>query len=64
VGHLIHDVAHWAGHAIPAAEGFVVWTVTAGLDGVFGLILGAILVPLIAFLQNWGASLRRKSSGR
>ena len=64
LGHLIHDIAHWTGHAIPAAEGFLIWTVTATLDGVFGLILGAILVPLVAFLQYRLASLTHKSSGR
>ena len=42
----IHHIAETAAHAMPAAQGFVEWLVTAGLDGVFGLILGVILIPV------------------
>mgnify|MGYP001312395069 CR=1 FL=1 len=44
--HEIHHVADLAAHAIPAAQGFFGWLVTATLDGVFGLILGAALIPV------------------
>jgi uncharacterized protein len=42
----IHHFAEAAAAAIPAAQGFVTWAVTAALDGVFGTILGAILIPV------------------
>ena len=42
----IHHVAEAAAHAVPAAEGAVAWLVTAGLDGLFGLALGLVLVPV------------------
>ena len=41
----IHHIAETAAHAVPAAQGFVEWVVTATLDGIFGLILGIILIP-------------------
>lgn len=45
-GHTIHVLAEAAAHAVPQAEGAVKWAVTAGLDGVFGLVLGLLLIPL------------------
>jgi predicted DNA repair protein MutK len=42
----IHHIAEAAAHALPAAQGFVAWLVTAALDGVFGLALGVILIPV------------------
>ncbi|WP_309668153.1 DUF808 domain-containing protein [Tabrizicola sp.] len=42
----IHHVALAAAHALPQAAGFVEWAVTAAIDGVFGLILGVILIPV------------------
>ncbi len=49
--HPIYEfVHHWselAAHAVPAAwAGAVGWTVTAALDGVFGLGLGLLLIPV------------------
>jgi predicted DNA repair protein MutK len=44
--HTIHTLAEAAAHAWPVAEAAVAWAVTAGLDGVFGLLLGLALVPL------------------
>lgn len=46
LGHLIHDAAAAAGHAAPVVGGFVEWLTKAGLDGVFGLLLGLALIPL------------------
>ncbi len=46
----IHDIAVAAGHAVPRFEGAVEWMVTAGLDGVIGLILGFLLIPLVKFV--------------
>jgi predicted DNA repair protein MutK len=49
-GHTIHEIAHAAGLAVPAAEGAVAWTVKAVIDGIFGLILGLILIPVSAWV--------------
>lgn len=42
----IHHLAEGVAQAAPAAQGFVGWLVTATLDGIFGLILGVLLIPL------------------
>ena len=43
----IHDVAVSVAHAVPPAlEGFTEWLVTATLDGIIGLLLGFLLIPL------------------
>ncbi|EEW25795.1 DUF808 domain-containing protein [Rhodobacter ferrooxidans] len=42
----IHHVAQAAGHLLPQAVAAVEWLVTAALDGVFGLALGLLLIPL------------------
>jgi predicted DNA repair protein MutK len=45
--HAIHDAAYAVGHAVPAAwEGFTEWFVKAAIDGVLGLALGLMLIPL------------------
>jgi predicted DNA repair protein MutK len=49
-GHTIHKIAHAAGAALPAAEGAVAWTVKAVLDGVFGLLLGLVLIPVATWV--------------
>lgn len=47
LGHHIHDWAAAAGHAVPVSwTGFVEWLAKAGLDGVFGLALGMLLIPI------------------
>lgn len=46
LGHTIHDWAVAVGHLIGWAEGFVEWLVTALLDGIFGIALGAALIPV------------------
>ncbi|OYW47535.1 MAG: ABC transporter [Rhodobacterales bacterium 32-66-7] len=43
---MIQDIATQASRAVGTAQGFVEWAVTAALDGVFGLILGAMLIPV------------------
>ncbi len=42
----IHHIAEAAARAVPAAQGFVMWAVQAGIDGVFGLVLGILLIPV------------------
>ncbi|KAF0676602.1 DUF808 domain-containing protein [Profundibacterium mesophilum] len=49
---IIHDIAVQAGHAVPAIAGTVEWTVTALLDGIIGLILGFILIPIVTKVIN------------
>ena len=47
---LMYDtIHHWselASHAVPTLQGFVGWFVTAFFDGLFGLALGLVLIPL------------------
>lgn len=42
----IHHLAEAAAMALPQAAGLVQWGVTAGLDGVLGLIVGLVLIPV------------------
>ena len=42
----IHAQAERAAHAVPAMAGAVSWFVTALIDGIFGLALGLLLIPL------------------
>ena len=42
----IHHWAVAAGQAVPQAAGLVEWIVTAGCDGVLGLALGMLLIPI------------------
>lgn len=42
----VHNVAVAAAHGTGDWAGAVEWTVTAGLDGVFGLALGIVLIPI------------------
>lgn len=45
--HLIHDVAAYLGAMVPQAVDAVTWIATAAMDGVFGLVLGLLLIPLV-----------------
>ncbi|ESW62052.1 MAG: ABC transporter [Rhodobacter sp. CACIA14H1] len=44
--HEIHHLAEIAAHATPVLPGLVGWAVTATLDGIFGLVLGILLIPV------------------
>lgn len=47
LGHLIHDWAHALAVMLPeASQGFAEWFATATLDGILGLALGFILIPI------------------
>ncbi|MDE4304440.1 DUF808 domain-containing protein [Phaeobacter gallaeciensis] len=49
LGHLIHDWAYAIGHAVPAGwTGAVEWSAKAAMDGVFGVALGMVLIPVAA----------------
>jgi uncharacterized protein len=45
---LIHYAAEMVAHAVGTAEGAVAWTVKAVLDGLLGLVLGFMLIPVSA----------------
>lgn len=47
---LIHDTAVAAGEALSAIGGLVEWLVSAALSGVVGLVLGAILIPVVQYV--------------
>lgn len=42
----VHHVAEGVVHGMQDGAGFIEWAVVAGLDGVFGLILGSLLIPV------------------
>jgi len=46
LGHLIHDWSAALAHAVPQAGAAVEWLAKAAMDGLFGLALGLILIPL------------------
>ncbi|TMV08818.1 DUF808 domain-containing protein [Ruegeria sediminis] len=47
LGHHIHDWAYAVGHAVPEQWTAVVeWSAKAALDGILGLVLGMILIPV------------------
>lgn len=52
----IHLIAEVAAQAVGTAQGVVTWIVTAALDGVFGLILGILLIPVATRVVGpvWG----------
>ena len=46
LGHVIHDAAYAFGHALPESLiGLGEWSAKATIDGIFGLLLGALLIP-------------------
>lgn len=53
----IHHQAVAVAPLVPQAQGFVEWFVTAFFDGVFGLMLGFLLIPvaLKVLVPLWGA---------
>lgn len=50
LGHAIHDIAAAASHTAPTLQGVVEWLVTATGSGLFGLILGLAVIPLIHYV--------------
>ncbi|MFN3723816.1 MAG: DUF808 domain-containing protein [Paracoccaceae bacterium] len=46
LGHHIHDWAAGVGQMVPQATGAAEWIAKAVLDGIFGLALGALLIPV------------------
>jgi hypothetical protein len=50
LGHVLHDAGAAAAAALPAIGGAVEWLVNAAGAGVFGLVIGGLLVPLSHYL--------------
>ncbi|MDS9466156.1 DUF808 domain-containing protein [Paracoccus sp. MBLB3053] len=48
----VHHMSERAAQALPAAPGFAAWVVTAFLDGIFGLILGFMLIPVANYIVS------------
>ena len=44
---VIHGLAKSASASVPVAKGFVEWLVIATLDGIVGLALGLLLIPIV-----------------
>jgi len=61
--HIFHVVAEGAGHAVPAAEGFVTWLVTTFQDFLFGLLLGAVIVAIHHLFAHRGGGHGRAEAG-
>ncbi|MBD8878580.1 DUF808 domain-containing protein [Roseibium polysiphoniae] len=59
----IHDLAHGFAQSIGTAEGFLAWFATATMDGILGLALGMILVPVVTKLIEPLWTLVRGKSG-
>jgi hypothetical protein len=47
IGQTVHHWAEAAAHAVPAVGGLMEWAVTAAISGVIGLVVGAILIPVV-----------------
>ncbi|MCQ0971196.1 DUF808 domain-containing protein [Paracoccus sp. TK19116] len=48
----VHHQAEAAAHALPQVAGLAAWATTAFFDGILGLILGLILIPIVARIVN------------
>lgn len=57
LGHTIHHLAEQVAHGSPVLPDAVAWLVGALGSGVVGLAVGALLIPLVAFVfaPAWGA---------
>ena len=58
IGHLVHAAQHALG------EGAIGWLAGAALSGVFGLALGAALIPAVEYLLAPAVRLIRRAAGR
>jgi predicted DNA repair protein MutK len=50
IAHAIHGVARAAAATLPALGGFVAWLVEATGAGIVGLVVGAVMIPLVGFV--------------
>jgi len=61
----IHHLAEVGAHAVPASlTGFTTWAITAFFDGIFGLLLGMILIPVATkgIIPLWEAATGSKTA--
>ena len=63
IGEQIHDLAILAVQLVGRAGAVVEWIVTAALDGIFGLVLGLAIIPIVKYVMApvarlfpWGRS--------
>ena len=47
LGHAVHGAAETVAHALPTGGAILEWLVTAAASGIFGLVVGAALIPLV-----------------
>jgi uncharacterized protein len=52
VAHLFHNVAKAVGSGVPGIGGLVEWLVNAAASGVFGLVVGAVVVGVMHFIPG------------
>ncbi|MGL4440300.1 MAG: DUF808 domain-containing protein, partial [Bosea sp. (in: a-proteobacteria)] len=50
LAHSIHNVAAAVAHAVPFATGLFEWLIGAAGSGIVGLVIGALLIPLVGFI--------------
>ena len=50
--HLIHNAAIAVGHGVPGIGGLIEWIVNAAASGVFGLIVGAVIIGVMHFIPK------------
>ncbi|MGV8856633.1 MAG: DUF808 domain-containing protein [Devosia sp.] len=48
--HLVEAASEWAAHAAPAIGDFAGWAMMALIDGIGGLLFGALLIPLAGYV--------------
>lgn len=62
----IHHIAVAVSGAVGTAQGFVEWLVTASLDGVFGLALGVLLIPVATRVIGpvWAAVMAKRTAAK
>jgi uncharacterized protein len=61
----IKGLAKTVGQMVPVDfQGATIWSVTAALDGVFGVVLGLLLIPLVTKVITplWAKVARRKEA--
>jgi predicted DNA repair protein MutK len=49
IGVAVEATAEAAAHALPSASGLLEWAVVAAISGVLGLLIGAVLLPIVEF---------------
>jgi len=59
--HLVEMASEWAAHAVPVMGDFAGWLMMALVDGIGGLLIGALLIPVVgyAIAPAWKAIKRR-----